>query len=268
MKRLTLALMLIATPAWAEPCVSTLDELGELIRDLDGLENRDDLISSLVTIVSDPELRGACEKDEIRYDAAKKLHELALAAPASARGPIVDALLALAEKEPDLANRRAMVLNLDRMNLTGAQKTKAKALAEEFLPTSPHYPTVFGENGEKTTVNVVVHTANAENRFDYYKRTFRGAKMEERNGNLEIEYKVTPDDPTGRYQPVTYKILVKDERRGSTSNFDIFDRADSDDPAIEVFNYHSNYGSSLSRSIENGAAARRRSSSSATARAT
>ena len=41
----------------SEPCVSTLDELGELIRDLDGLENRDDLIASLVTIVSDPELR-------------------------------------------------------------------------------------------------------------------------------------------------------------------------------------------------------------------
>lgn len=223
-------------------------------------EERRALAGKLLTIATDSSLGPDCDRAKIRYNAAMLLDAIATAAmsdgtSAEDRKYFLDCLLQAAEGETDIAAKRQMTINADRLtaSMTADQKKRAAALTEEFMPTSPHYPTVFGEDGEKDVVNVVVHTANVENRFDYYKNTFRGARMEERGGDLFIEYKVTPDDPTGRYKPVTYKIRVKDERRGDSRNFDIFDAMDSDDPAVEVFNYHSQYGSSLTKSINNGA---------------
>lgn len=210
------------------------------------------LAGKLLTIATDRTLGPECERARIRYNAAMLLDAIATASPGDPY--LLDCLLQAAEAETDPAARRQLAINLDRLTggMSAAQRTRASALIDEHMPRSPHYPTLFGEDGSKDVVNVVVHTANRENRFDYYRRTFRGAKMEERDGDLFIEYRVTPDDPTGRYRAVTWKIHVKDEHRGSMSNFDVFDRMGSDDPAVEVFNYHSQYGSSLSRSIEHG----------------
>jgi len=223
-------------------------------------EERKALAGKLLTIATDPKLGPECADAKIRYNAAMLLDAIATASQtdgtsAADKKYFLDCLLQAAEGEKDPLAKRQLAINLDRLtgSMSSAQKTRADALIDEFMPKSPHYPTVFGEDGKKDVVNVVVHTANQENRFDYYKSTFRGAKMEERGGDLFIEYKVTPDDPTGRFQPVTYKIQVKDERRGDSGNFDIFDAMDSNEPAIEVFNYHSQYGSSLTKSINAGA---------------
>ena len=294
MRKLAFALILASSAAYAQPadpgCAVAIDDLGAFVADVGRVlgangsgdygalagdldpagvkaklgamsrEERKALAGKLLTIATDSTLGPDCAKAKIRYNAAMLLDAIATASltdgtSAADKKYFLDCLLQAAEGEKDVAARRQLAINLDRLtgSMSADQKTRASVLTDEFMPASPHYPTVFGEDGKKDVVNVVVHTANQENRFDYYKSTFRGAKMEERDGDLFIEYKVTPDDPTGRYQPVTYKIRVKDERRGSSSNFDIFDKMDSSDPAIEVFNYHSQYGSSLTKSINDGA---------------
>ena len=292
------ALAGLATPAFAQPaepgCASPIDDLSKLVGELDdvlgatgrgtgaaeaygslgGHLDRDTVAANvaalspaqrrafagqLLTVALDPTLTGECSKDQVRYNAAMVLFELAKnATNAADRAYFIDCLLEAANAEKDPAAKRQMVLNLDKLggNMTSDQKKSAAGLLDEYLPGSPHYPTIFGEDGSKDVVNVVVHAGDETFEYSKYDRVFEqaGADVKKNaDGSLDITYKVTPDDPTGRFKPVTYKIKVVDEFAGSFSNLDIFDKMDKDDPAIEVYNFHSQYGSGLSRSIENGA---------------
>lgn len=266
---LALAAPAVVTPASAQPATgcdpSVIDALGSLVDALGDLRaaspaDRRAATEKLLGILRDSNRTGSCDKSRPRYEAASLLEEIAGLATGADRSAAIDALLTAAAGETDSALKRQMTLGLDRLASSGAmtasQKAMAATLADEFLPQSPHYETLFGKDGKKREVNVTVHTANKEDRFSYYENAFRGAKKLERtaDGHLYIEYEVTPDDPTGRYQPVTYKIRVLDEHAGDMSNFDIFRDMGSDDPAVEVYNYHSQYGSSLTRSIDNATA--------------
>lgn len=287
----------LARPAFAQPadpgCASPIDDLGALVDELDGVlgangggtgaaaaygalgghldrdtvaknvaslsnAQRKALAGQLLTIALDPTLTGECSKDQVRYNAAMVLFELAKNASGADRAYFVDCLLQAANAEKDPVAKRQMVLNLDKLtgSMSGAQKSAAAALVEEYLPSSPDYSGIFGENGDKDVVNVVVHAGDETFEYSKYDRVFEnaGATVKKNtDGSLDITYKVTPDDPTGNYKPVTYKIKVIDEFRGSFSNLDIFDKMDSNDPAIEVYNFHSQYGSGLSKSIREGA---------------
>lgn len=288
----------LARPALAQPaepgCASPIDDLSTLVDQLDGVlgatgvgtgaaaaygslgghldrdvvaanvarlsgDARRALAGQLLTVALDPTLTGACEKDQVRYNAAMVLFELAKNASNSAdRQYFIDCLLEAANAEKDPLAKRQMTLNLDKLTgkMSADQKEKTAALVEEFLPSSPHYDSMFGEDGNKDVVNVVVHAGDETFEYSKYDQVFEraGATVKKNaDGSLDITYKVTPDDPTGRYKPVTYKIKVIDEFQGSFSNLDIFNKMDKDDPAIEVYNFHSQYGSGLSKSIREGA---------------
>jgi hypothetical protein len=273
----------LARPVFAQPadpgCASPIDDLGALVEELDGVlgasgagtgpaaaygalgghldrdtvarniaslssAQRKALGGRLLTVALDPTLTGECAKDQVRYNAAMVLFELAKNATGADREYFIDCLLQAANAEKDPVAKRQMALNLDKLtgSMNGAQKEKSAALIEEYLPSSPDYSGIFGENGEKDVVNVVVHAGDETFEYSKYDRVFEnaGATVKKNaDGSMDITYKVTPDDPTGRYKPVTYKIKVIDEYRGSYSNLDIFDKMDSNDPAIEVYNFHS-----------------------------
>ena len=287
----------LAQPAFAQPadpgCASPIDDLGGLVSELDEIlgasgpgsgaaaeygalagyldphevatrvaglsdDQRRALAGRLLTVALDPTLTGECEKDQVRYNAAMVLFELAKnARNAEDRAYFVDCLIQAAEAEQDPSAKRQMALNLDKLTggMSDGQKEKVAALTDAYLPSSPHYPTLFGEDGEKDVVNVVVHAGDETFEYSRYDSVFGNAGAEVKRVNdhlMEISYTVTPDDPTGRYKPVTYNIKLVDEFRGSFSNLDIFDSMDESDPAIEVYNFHSQYGSGLSQSIERG----------------
>ena len=287
-----LARPVFAQPAEAG-CASPIDDLGALVAELDGVlgsrgpgsgaaasygalagyldqgavasrvaglsaDQRRALAGKLLTIALDPTLTGECDKDQVRYNAGMVLFELAKNARSDAdRKYFIDCLIQAADAEQDPSAKRQMVLNLDKLrdSLDADQKAKVDGRIAEYLPTSPHYETIFGADGQKDVVNVVVHAGDETFKYSNYKGVFMGAGaqiQENEDGSLDITYKVTPDDPTGRYKPVTYKIKVIDEYRGSYSNLDIFNKLDANDPAIEVYNFHSQYGSGLSKSIRNG----------------
>ncbi len=231
-----------------------------------GLDARRALAAKLLTVARDPSLLGDCDRARVRYNAAMVLSEIATAAAAergsSARpgaaadlAYFLDCLLAAAEAEEDPAARRQWALNLDRLTsaMRPDQRARAARLIEEQFPSSPHYASLFGADGRRTVVDVVVHSADREGRFDFYRDAFHGSPIRRDGRDLVIDHVVTPDDPARRLLPVTFRIRVRDEHAGSTANFDIFRDMDKEEPAVEVFNFHSQYGSSLSRSIRRAA---------------
>ncbi len=218
---------------------------------------RKQLAGKLLTALADPRLRNDAGR-QARANAVALLTELARAALA-ARDPdatfFVDCLLEAASKENDALLRRQLAINVDGLSarMNAAQKRKAAGLLEEYFPSSPPYAEIFGADGEKTEVNYVIY--GGDDTFDYgnwddVARDY-GATLKKtgRGRGLELTYTVTPDDPTGRLKPVTFKIKVLDDASRSWDDLRAFDRMDEADYPLLAYSYHSQYGRALRESM-------------------
>lgn len=262
-----------ASPVSSGVCGLDPDEAGKLFQNLDAIlaanpdgtvdvdamaanaaklsaSDRDRLASDLLALMADPDRAKAkdCDGKQPRYDAEAVLASLAANMPPSKRAALAGSLAELAKNEKDSSLRRQMALDLERLG--------NDALSGELSPETPPYQAIFGANGDKDVVHVNIH-AGAETFEDAgYLGVFRplGATVTKHSEHdWTIHWKVTPDDPTGRLKPVTYEIHIKDEFQDDFSNFDMFRDMKKESPEIEMYDFHSQYGSALDESLRDAA---------------
>lgn len=231
------------------------DVLAQNARSLSPAE-RTRLAREMLGVLVDPALAKAatCEEKRVRYNALATLVQLVKNAPKAERASLFDCLLEAARVERDPALRRQMEIDLDRLagSASPASRKEAAALVEEVLPPSPPYESIFGADGKRTDVNMVIH-AGAETFRAPYAGAFRraGAKITKHTPtDWTIDYTVTPDDPTGKLAPVTFHIRLVDHWKDDFANLDVFRNMDKADPQIEMFDFHSQYGNALDESME------------------
>lgn len=278
--------LVAAHPASAQDCAREIDDAGRLVETINDLLGREGrtlesalggildperlasnaasasprersrLAGELLTILSDAGLvaKTECQDKRVRYNAAALLVQLVKRAPKAERAKFFDCLLAAAKKETDPALRRQLLRDIERLKASGsaAARKEAAALLEEVLPTKPNYEALFGKDGERTDVNVRIHTAAEIFTGSSYIGTLRraGAKIERHSPtDVTMHWTVTPDDPTGKLKPVTYHIRMKDDFQDDWENFDVFSEMDESDPQIEVYDFHSQYGNGLDGSF-------------------
>lgn len=278
--------LLGSRPAAAQECARDIDDTGRLVdtlRDLLGVDGRGSwgplaaridpavlaerartasprerarLAGEMLALLADDGLarKRECDGKRIRYNAAALLAELVGNSTKAERAKLFACLLEAAQKEKDPELRRQLLRDLWRLRASAGATAgrEADALIEEILPSRPPYETIFGKDGEKTDVNVRMHTAAEIFRGSHYIGHFRslGAKIDRHSPtDVTIHYTVTPDDPTGKYKPVTYHIRMTDDFKDDWENFDVFSDMDSSDPAIEMYDFHSQYGNGLDGSL-------------------
>lgn len=283
------ALGALAAPSFAAPitaCTPDADELGTLVSTLKGVlgtkdiagrygalgnianpdmlaknaaaispSQRDLMSSELLGLLHDPALASAtaCNEKRVRYNAEGVLAALAEHAPATKKAAILDAIANSAATEKDSSLRRQMSLDLARL---GAKSPAAKSAIAETLPATPPYAAIFGTDGKKDVVHVNIHSGDESFTLAGYAGVFKnlGATIDKKSKyDWTIHYTVTPDDPTGRLKPVTYEIHMKDEYAGDFANLDAFRDMDKGNPEIEMYDYHSQYGSALDESLADAA---------------
>lgn len=215
------------------------------------------LTGQLLTALKDPSLT-----PQGKANAVGLLTELArkgLSERGAAGEYYFDALVEAAEAETDPVLRRQAALNLDSLSgsLTAAQKAKSQGLVDEFLSPKPPYETLFGANGEKTEVEWVIHGGDdtfAHGDWESVAAS-KGATIEKTGPGQSflMTYTVTPDDPTGRLKPITYKVKVLDDS-GSYSSLRAFGEMGNPNVAVEAYSYHSQYGRALRESLANAPA--------------
>lgn len=284
---LGLVALLSAAPARAQECARDIDDTGRLVESLKDLlgtrgrslkdalggildpeklaadaasaspRERSRLAGELLSVLSDARRinKTECEDRRVRYNAAALLVQLVKQSPKAERAKFFDCLIEAARNEPDPALRRQLLRDIDRLKGSGTAQARkaAAALTEEILPKRPNYASLFGENGERTDVNVRIHTAAEIFTGSTYIGTLRraGAKVE-RHGphDVTMHWTVTPDDPTGKLKPVTYHIRMTDDFKDDWANFDVFSDMDDASPQIEVYDFHSQYGNGLDGSFD------------------
>lgn len=284
---LGLVALLATSPALAQDCAREIDDTGRLVetlKDLLGTEGRSlksalgglldpeklaadaasasprertRLAGELLSVLSDARLisKKECDDKRVRYNAAALLVQLVKRAPKAERAKFFDCLIEAAKKETDPGLRRQLLRDIDRLKASGsaAARKEAAALNEEILPTRPNYDSLFGKDGERTDVNVRIHTAAEIFTGSSYIGALRraGAKIERHSKyDITAHWTVTPDDPTGKLKPVTYHIRMKDDFQDDWENFDVFSEMDDASPQIEVYDFHSQYGNGLDGSFE------------------
>jgi len=279
----------LALPAHAAPiteCRPDADELGALVATLGGVlgapdatgrygalgdiadpdvlaknaatispSERDRMASELLGLLHDEKLAQAtdCSEKRVRYNAEGVLAALAANAPATKKQAILDAIAASQSGEKDPSLRRQMALDLARL---GSTAPAAKTAIGEALPDAPPYDAIFGADGAKNVVHVDIHSGAESFQTAGYAGVFRklGATITRHSEyDWTIHYTVTPDDPTGKLKPVTYEIHMKDEVKDDFANLDMFRNMDKSSPEIEMYDYHSQYGSALDESLADAA---------------
>ena len=268
-------------------CSSPIDDLGKFVGDINALTGantagkygslsgcidsesaatqiakldpakRKQLAGELLTALNDPSLQNAAGQ-QTRANALGLLTGLAKAGLAGGDSYFFDALKEAADVEKDPTLRRQAVLNLDglRGSMSAAQKAATQPLVDEFLPKMPPYASMFGADGKKTDINYVIHggddTFSAGGDWEGVAKA-NGATVKKigPGRSIEITYKVTPDDPTGKLKAVTYHVKVLDDASGGFSNLRAFENMNDGSIPVEAYSYHSQYGRALRETMDN-----------------
>ncbi len=227
--------------AGAEPCGSARDAAGALAETVGHVAAQEALA----------DLAGGgsgCARAESAATVARAIAQ----ATGAKRAKLYTAYAELALAERDPALQRQMALDLDRLKEgSGESPAAADEAIAEILPERPPYESLFGRNGDRKVVDVKIHAGAESFRLGGYLGAFRrlGAKIDKRSPtDWTIEWKVTPDD--ARHAPVTYRIRMVDEFKDDFGNFDVFNRMNANDPQVEVFDFHSQYGNALDSSLD------------------
>ncbi len=155
---------------------------------------------------------------------------------------ILNALIAMAADVQDPLLHRQIALNLWRR---GVDDDRVLALLEAYLPTAPDYDHIFA--GGKTELSAMLHTGDDGFEHSDFQEVFEraGAEVTELdNGDLQVVYKVKPDDPL--LPEITWNLTVRDS---GWPPKDVLSDFDNDEIDVSMFGDHSQLGTSIDRAL-------------------
>ncbi|MBI3181646.1 MAG: hypothetical protein HYZ28_05850 [Myxococcales bacterium] len=171
-------------------------------------------------------------------------------AEAQVRQRAIDTYLSVAEKEIHRGLKVSMSLNLDalkdKLQLSGAQKTRLSALVSAALPTRPPYEDWFKGGNQTVRIKQYVHSDYWDLHFTPYRE--RGFKMTELPGG-KLLWEKTVKDPTGRNPDTHFRIEVAKVADYSTDRKMLQDMSDPE-THVQVYTGHSNLGGNIAAALK------------------